>query len=44
MKKMTTADIQEVSLDILKDIHSFCKKENINYSLAYGTLIGAIRH
>ena len=44
MKTMTTADIQQVSLDILKDIHSFCKKENIKYSLAYGTLIGAIRH
>ena len=41
---MTTTDIQQVSLDILKDIHSFCKKENIKYSLAYGTLIGAIRH
>lgn len=44
MRTMTTADIQQVSLDILKDIHSFCKKENIKYSLAYGTLIGAIRH
>ena len=44
MKEMTTADIQQVSLDILKDIHSFCQKENIKYSLAYGTLIGAIRH
>ena len=41
---MTTADIQQVSLDILKDVHSFCVRENIKYSLAYGTLIGAIRH
>lgn len=44
MKEMTTTDIQQVSLEILKDVHSFCKKENIKYSLAYGTLIGAIRH
>ena len=44
MKEMTTADIQQVSLDILRDIHSFCQQENIKYSLAYGTLIGAIRH
>lgn len=44
MKEMTTADIQQVSLDILKDVHSFCVKNNIKYSLAYGTLIGAIRH
>ena len=44
MREMTTADIQQVSIDILKDIHAFCIKENIKYSLAYGTLIGAIRH
>lgn len=44
MKEMTTTDIQQVSLDILKDVHSFCQKEGIKYSLAYGTLIGAIRH
>ena len=43
-RKMTTTDIQLVSLDILKDVHSFCKKNNINYSLSYGTLLGAIRH
>ena len=44
MKEMTTADIQQISLEILKDVHSFCVRENIKYSLAYGTLIGAIRH
>lgn len=44
MKKMTTADIQQVSLEILKDVHSFCIKNNIRYSLSYGTLLGAIRH
>ena len=44
MREMTTADIHQVSLDILKDIHAFCIKEGIKYSLAYGTLIGAIRH
>lgn len=41
---MSLKDIQKVSLDILKDVHSFCVSHNINYSLAYGTLIGAIRH
>ena len=44
MKKMTLEEIQSVSLDILKDVHAFCVRNDIHYSLAYGTLIGAIRH
>ena len=44
MKKMTLREIQLISLDILKEIHAFCVKHKIRYSLAYGTLIGAIRH
>ncbi len=44
MKELTLKELQTFSLNILKDIHSFCEKENIRYTLAYGTLIGAIRH
>lgn len=44
IKRMDTRDIQLVSLDILKDVHSFCVENNINYTLFGGTLIGAIRH
>lgn len=44
MIKMTSSDIQHVSLDILKDVHTFCVNHNINYTLFGGTLIGAIRH
>ena len=44
MKEMTLEDIQSVSLNILKDVHAFCESHDINYSLAYGTLLGAIRH
>ncbi len=29
---------------MLKDFHSFCQQNNIQYSLAYGSLLGAIRH
>lgn len=43
-KLMSLHDIQNVSLDILKDVHSFCESHNIRYSLAYGTLLGAVRH
>lgn len=44
MKEMTLQEVQKVALDILKDVHEFCESHNIRYSLAYGTLIGAIRH
>ena len=44
MKELTNQDIKDVSLDILNTIHSFCTKNNIQYSLGYGTLLGAIRH
>ena len=41
---MNLKDVQNVSLDILDNFHSFCTSNNIKYSLAYGTLLGAIRH
>ena len=44
MKSLTTKEIQQQSLAILETVHEFCLKNDIKYSLAYGTLIGAIRH
>ncbi len=41
---MTVEDIQQVSLDILRDIHSFCMQNQIKYTLQGGTLLGAVRH
>lgn len=44
METLTLKEIQTLSLEILKDVHSFCISHEIKYSLAYGTLIGAVRH
>lgn len=44
MQELSLKEVQSVSLEILLDIHRFCIEHNLNYSLAYGTLIGAIRH
>ena len=41
---MTLREIQLFSLEILKDVHTFCVENGIRYSLCGGTLIGAVRH
>lgn len=44
MKKIDIDELKRIQLDILDDIHQFCLKNNIRYSLSGGTLIGAVRH
>ncbi len=36
--------LQLTQLEILKYVDKFCKDNDIKYSVAYGTMIGAIRH
>lgn len=43
-KQLSLTDIQAFSLEILLDVHDFCVKNGIEYTLAGGTLLGAIRH
>ena len=45
--KKTEIDLdgrRKIQLEMLDEIDSFCRQTGIRYSLAYGTLIGAIRH
>lgn len=44
MRELSLSEIQNESLKILQDVHNFCLGHGIHYSLAYGTLLGAIRH
>lgn len=44
MKEMTLREIQLQSLDLLKIIRDFCNQNSITYFMAYGTLLGAVRH
>lgn len=44
MKEITFDEGKKVMLDTLISVARFCDQSGINYSLAYGTLIGAIRH
>ena len=44
MKELSLQEQKDCCLKILISIHNFCVKNNIRYSISYGTLIGAIRH
>lgn len=42
--EVTIEDIKKISLEGLSYFHSFCCKNKLTYYLAYGTLLGAVRH
>lgn len=44
MKKIEIEEIKELQLNILDKVAEFCKQRNLRMSLAFGTLIGAVRH
>ena len=41
---LSMREIQNVSLEILKIVADVCDSQGLKYSLAWGTLIGAVRH
>lgn len=41
---LNTREKQKASLEVLNFLHSFSKEKGLIYYLAYGTLIGAVRH
>ena len=43
-KQITTDEMKQVELNILKDVAEFCDKHSLRYYLCGGTLLGAIRH
>lgn len=43
-KPLNIKEIQSVNLQILKIVADICEQERFTYILAYGTLLGAIRH
>ena len=44
MKKISSEDLKSIQTNILNEIHEICIEIGIKYTLAYGTLIGAVRH
>jgi 5'-3' exonuclease len=44
MEQIGLKQLHKLLLDMLQDIDTFCRDNNIRYSLGGGTLLGAIRH
>lgn len=44
MQQMNMSQIHARLLDILSDVDRFCRDNDLKYSLAFGTLLGAVRH
>lgn len=44
MRELTVEETKKIELDILIKVAEFCEKHGLKYFLAYGTLIGAVRH
>ncbi len=44
MKELTLLDQKEIAFRILSELDDICEQNGFTYSLAYGTLLGAVRH
>lgn len=44
MNLIKETELKAIQLTILKSIDQFCQENGIKYSLAFGTLLGAVRH
>ena len=43
-RELSSAELRKIQLDILTAIDEYCSLNHIRYSLAYGSLLGAVRH
>ena len=44
MQRLTLDEMKSLELDITDEIHRICEEHGLRYFLAYGSLIGAMRH
>lgn len=42
--KLTIQEMQELGTEMLKEVHIICEQNDIEYFLAYGSVLGAVRH
>ena len=44
MKKISFEETRALQLELLRELSAFCEQHQITYFIAYGTLLGAVRH
>ena len=44
MREISLDELKEILVEILEQVAGYCDRQGITYFLAYGTLLGAIRH
>ncbi len=44
LKEMTKDEIHDAILEVFKEFVRYCEENNLRYVMAFGTLLGAIRH
>lgn len=44
MQKKSIERLKDIELELLKELDRVCKKNDLQYTVAYGTAIGAVRH
>lgn len=44
MRKIDSSELKQIQIEILSAVDRFCSDNDIQYSMACGTLLGAIRH
>lgn len=44
MKSIDVTELKKIQISILEEVHKFCENSGLKYFLAFGTLLGAVRH
>lgn len=44
MNYLSREECKQIQINILLELDKICRKENLHYYIAYGTLLGAVRH
>lgn len=44
MKEISIEESKRIQLEILRSVHEYCVNNGLKYTLAYGSLLGAVRH